>query len=107
MVGEKLTVEPVNFQLDHGSDVNEPQLLIYLDGRIKQPQALSMLKAVIARIQAGGLPQMKVDLPKEIIGTLHDVFERLSALPDRVRDCVVAYIDERLSTTSSREVDDE
>src|SRR3954470_3971956 len=86
VTGEKLTLVPVQFQIDQGLKAEQPQLVMYLRGCPTAAEALSMLKAVIKRIERDGLPNMKIVLPGEIVGPLDGIFERIRQLPESVRD---------------------
>ena len=111
MVGDNLTMEAVNFQLDDEGDAGEPMLVIRFDRGVKQVEAADILRAVTARIENDSLPPVKVAVPSEIMDlikrrevALQAILARLDGLPRRVRDGVLSYMDQRLGATPEDEV---
>lgn len=107
MVGDNLTMEAVNFQIDDEDDVGEPALVIRFDRGVKQVEAADILRAVTARIESDSLPPVKVAVPSEIMDlikrrevALQAILARLDGLPRRVRDGVLSYMDQRLDAAS-------
>lgn len=104
MVGDSLTMEAVNFQLDDEGDAGEPAFVIRFDRGVKQAEAVDILRAVTARIENDSLPPVKVAVPSEIMDlikrrevALQAILSRLDGLPRRVRDGVLSYMDQRLA----------